>query len=137
MKYLLILFMLTSFAYGQKSYYTIANCVIASANGKMDTVFNAKEGNIYCVMDLDSMKISFDWKTKEFNTIKIYKIIEKKEVKADDYYTMGVYAMKLKCQNRAGKSCNIDFALNSRINSIRIVVSDGENVLFYDAIQTK
>lgn len=137
MKYLLILFMLTSIAYGQKSYYTIANCVIASADGKQDTVFSAKEGNVYCIMDLDSMKISFDWKTKDFNTVKSYKILDKKDVKGDDYYTMGVYAMKLKCLNRAGKNCTIDFALSSRINNIRIVLVDGENVLFYDAIQTK
>ena len=137
MKKLLFLLLISSAVYGQKSYYTIANCVIASLDGKKDTVFNGTQGNVYCIMDLDSMKISFDWKTKEFKTVKSYKILEKNDIKGDDFVTMGIYAMKLKCKNRAGKDCSVDFALNSRINNIRIVVSDGANVLFYDAVQTK
>lgn len=137
MKLLIALLFCCSLSYGQVTKYTVANCIIQGVDGKRDTVFNASQGNIFCAMDLDSQRISFTWDTKDIKTVKTYKILEKKDVKGPDYATMGVYAMKLKCTNRSGQACSVDFALNSRINNIQIVVVDGSYVVYYDVVQTQ
>ena len=136
-KILLTTLSLISIAHAQVTKYVISSCVIQQMDGKRDTVFDASDGNINCTLNMTTKTISFDWKTKSYKSVKLYKVVEQQVIKEKIYETMGVYSMALKCLNKDGKKCTINFGINSRINYIDIVVADGEFILNYKAVQTQ
>ena len=130
--------LLGSVAYSQKMKYVVGYCTIQQGSSPAkDTVFNGNEGSITSLVDLGAKTVSFDWKTKEYNTLKKYTILEERTIKEDIYRTMGIYSRKLKCLNKDGKSCTVDFAISERINKIEIVVVDGNYVLNYTAVEVQ
>jgi len=135
---LLTALMIISVAFAQKMKYVVAYCTLQQAGtAAPDTVFHGNEGSITSLVDLTDKTLSFDWKTKEFNTIKKYTIVEEKTIKEDIYNTMGIYSRKLKCLNKDGKQCTVEFAISERINKIDIVVVDGSFVLNYSAVEVQ
>lgn len=135
--FILCAFLLISVARAQVTKYVIASCIITSTGGKKDTVFNGKDGNIFCTLDMHAKSIQFDWQTTKYTSLKSYTVVRQKIIKGKMYETMGVYSMKLDCRNKNKKPCTIEFGINSRINNIDIVLVDGPFVLNYRAVQTQ